>query len=105
IASGTPQDVADTWAGFAIRGLGVGASVQNVGGNSTGGKATVRVTESFALPNLDQTPAIGVSDATGNNNGFIDPGEPLTLTIPLTNTTGIDATGASLQIAGGNSAN
>lgn len=105
IASGSAQDVADTWAGFAIRGFGVDASIQHIGGSSTGGKATVRVTESFATPNLLQSPAISVSDATGNNNGFIDPGEPIQLTIPLSNATGLNATSATLQISGGGSAN
>jgi uncharacterized delta-60 repeat protein len=56
--------------------------------------------------NLLQTPATFiVSDSTGNNNGFPEPGENLTLTVPLSNNTGFDATGTTLQVAGGSSAN
>src|SRR5688572_11563962 len=46
----TGDDVADIWAGFAIRGMGASASIQNPG--SGGGNA--RVTEAFDLPNLAQ---------------------------------------------------
>ncbi|MEJ7702021.1 MAG: FG-GAP-like repeat-containing protein [Pyrinomonadaceae bacterium] len=45
--------------------------------------------------------ALTVSDSPGNNNGFIEPGENLTLTIPLTNNTGNDAENVSLQVVGG----
>ncbi|MEQ1922207.1 MAG: M36 family metallopeptidase [Pyrinomonadaceae bacterium] len=105
LASGTADDVADMWAGFALRGFGVGASIQVYGGASTGGLGTVRVTESFALPNLFQSPTLTLSDTIGNNNGIADPGETVALTIPLTNSTGIVANTTTLQIVGGNSAN
>ena len=101
LASGTAEDVADMWAGFAIRGLGATASVQNVGGNSNGGTGTVRVTESFSAPNLLQSPQFGVSDFLGNNNGAFEPGEIITLSIPLTNYTGNTAAGVTLQVVGG----
>ncbi|CAN5242153.1 hypothetical protein BH20ACI2_BH20ACI2_12110 [soil metagenome] len=104
VAGGTPADVADMWAGFAVRGLGAGASVQNPGGSSTGGTGTARVTQSFALPNLFQVENIQVSDASGDNDGFPEPGEIITLTVPLTNNTGNLATGVTLQVAGGSSA-
>ncbi len=104
LASGTSEDVADMWAGFAIRGIGATASVQNVGGTSTGGTGTARVTESFAAPNLFQTPQFGVSDFLGNNNGAFEPGETVTLNIPLTNSTGNIATGVTLQVLGGSAA-
>ena len=104
LASGTSEDVADMWAGFAIRGIGATASVQNVGGTSTGGTGTARVTESFAAPNLFQTPLFGVSDFLGNNNGAFEPGETVTLNIPLTNSTGNIATGVTLQVLGGSAA-
>ncbi len=94
-------DVADTWAGFATRGMGFSAVVVNAG---TGANNT-RVTEAFNLPNLVQTPTITVSDATGDNDGFPEPGEPITLSIPLANSTGNSATGTTLQIVGGGSAN
>ncbi len=103
-AGGTADDVADVWAGFAARGLGASASIQNAGGTSVGGTGTTRVTEAFDLPNLAQAPAIVISDAAGNNNGFPDPGETVTLTIPLTNLTGKTANGVTLQIVGSGSA-
>ena len=105
IAGGTSADVSDMWTGFALRGIGASASIQNVGGNSIGGTGTARVTEAFDLPNLYQTPNLTISDATGNNTGYPDPGEPIVLTIPLTNFTGNAATGVTLQIVGGGSAN
>ncbi len=106
LASGTAADVADIWDGFAIRGMGMGASIQHNGGLSLGGTGTdtTRVTESFNTPNLLQTPAFTVSDQTGDNDGFAEPGEPLTLTVPLTNFSGTNASGVSLQLDGGGSA-
>ncbi len=105
VASGTPSDVADVWAGFALRGLGAGASVQNPGGNSTGGTGTARVTQSFELPNLTQSENILISDASGDNDGFPEPGEIITLTIPITNNTGNLASGVTIDVVGGSSAN
>ena len=104
LASGTDADVADIWAGFALRGMGFSASIQNFGGSSTGGLGTVRVTEAFDLPNLLQTPQFGVSDILGDNDGAFEPGETLTLTIPLSNTSGNTATGVNLQVVGGSAA-
>ncbi|HUR96571.1 MAG TPA: M36 family metallopeptidase [Pyrinomonadaceae bacterium] len=99
--SGTGADVADIWSGFAIRGMGFSSSIQNVGT----GVGDARVTEAFDLPNLTQTTAFSVSDAGGNNNGFPEPGEPVTVTVPLSNITGNSATGVTAQIVGGGSAN
>ena len=104
-ASGNEADLADIWAGFAIRGLGAGASMQETGGISTGGLGTIRVTESFDPPNLAQTPTLAVNDSNGDNDGYIEPGEDVTLTIPLTNSSGAVATGVSVQVVGGSSAN
>jgi hypothetical protein len=93
-------DVSDVWRGFAIRGLGASATIQNTGG----GGGTARVTEAFDLPNLYQQPNLTISDVGGGNgNGFPEPGETLSLTIPLTNSTGNDATGVTLQVLGGGS--
>lgn len=105
-ASGTGDDVADVWAGFAARGMGFSSSIQNPGGTSAGGvgTSTTRVTEAFDTPNLQQNPTFGVSDALGDNDGFFEPGEPLTLTIPLTNITGLTANNVQLQVVGGGSA-
>lgn len=94
-------DVADVWGGFAIRGMGASASIQNAGT----GTGNTRVTEAFDLPNLFQTPNLTISDASGDNDGYPEPGETLTLTIPLTNSTGTDATSVTLQVVGGGSAN
>jgi hypothetical protein len=100
-ASSAPEeaalDVADIWAGFAIRGLGASASIQ---ANGTG-VGDARVTEAFDLPNLTQTGPITFLDSAGNNNGSPDPGESLLIDIPLTNATGIPASGATLSIVGG----
>ncbi|HVE56711.1 MAG TPA: M36 family metallopeptidase [Pyrinomonadaceae bacterium] len=103
-SSVSPQagpDVADVWAGFAIRGMGASAVVTAAGS----GANNTRVTEAFDLPNLVQTPTFTVSDSTGDNDGFPEPGETITLTIPLTNNTGNDATGTTLQVVGGGTAN
>ncbi|MBK7707172.1 MAG: M36 family metallopeptidase [Acidobacteria bacterium] len=94
-------DVADVWAGFAIRGMGFSAVVTNAGT----GASNTRVTEAFDLPNLVQTPTFTVSDSTGDNDGFPEPGEPVSLSIPLSNNTGNTATGVTLQVVGGGSAN
>lgn len=94
-------DVADVWAGFASRGLGLSASIQNTGT----GVGNTRVTEAYDSPNLFQSPGITITDPLGNGNGFPDPGEQVTLNIPLTNQTGTTANGVTLQIAGGAAAN
>lgn len=98
-ASGTEADLADAWAGFSIRGLGAGASIQHMGGISTGGTGTVRVTESFDLPNIAQTPVISVSDASGDGDGYPEPGELVTITIPLRNASGRAASNVTARIA------
>ncbi len=69
------------------------------------GANNTRVTEAFDLPNLVQTPQLTISDSTGDGDGFPEPGEPLTISVPLTNNTGNDATGTTLQLVGGGSAN
>ncbi len=104
LASGSEADVADIWAGFALRGFGASASIQSVGAVSTGGGGLVRVTEAFDLPNITQSPSIAVIDSTGDNDGFPEPGETVMLSIPLTNSTGRTATGVSVEVLGGGSA-
>lgn len=94
-ASGTGPDVADIWAGFAIRGIGAGASIQAFGSDNSG---QTRVTESFDLPNLFQSPELTVT-------GSVQPGQQVTLSIPLSNITGQTATNVTLQIVGGGLAN
>jgi hypothetical protein len=92
-------DVADVWAGFALRGMGFSATVNNPG---HAGGGTARVTEAFDLPNLQQLAAITVQDPApqGNNNGFAEPGESVILSVPLYNNTGIDANNVSLELIG-----
>ena len=95
------QDVADIWEGFRIRGMGSSSSVTNPGS----GGGTTRVVEAFDSPNVAQTPIFTFSDASGDNDGFAEPGETLTLTIPLLNNTGLNAENTTLQVIGGSSAN
>ena len=103
-ASGlSSNDIADLWAGFAIRGMGFSATVVNANPGGTA-NATV-VTDGFDLPNLLQTPVLTVSDSTGDNDGYPEPGEPLTISVPLSNNTGSPANGTTLQLVGGGSAN
>ncbi len=71
------------WEGFADRGLGYGA-VSPLGHAGFSGVAHLGVGESFSLPHLDVA-ATTVDDSLGNNNGAIDPGEPVRLTVSLTN--------------------
>ncbi len=94
-------DVADIWEGFRIRGMGAGAKVLAAGS----GSGNARVVEAFDLPNLLQTPEFSFVETIGNGNGSAEPGETLTLTIPLFNNTGNNADTTTLQVVGGGSAN
>lgn len=78
---------ASIWNGFADRGLGYGAKTPyNVAFGYTASHMGVR--ESFSAPYLDvvnaATDAV-VDDSASNNNGTIDPGEAIKLTVKLTN--------------------
>ena len=89
------EDVLDIWAGFATRGIGFGATMTatNVNGK-----------ESFDYP----IPGMGTttfSDAACNANGKADPGEDLTITVPLTNPLSVALTDVSASIVGGGTAN
>lgn len=73
------------WGGFADRGLGYGAVaplghvIGYVGGH-------MGVGESFETPNLDvNTLTVNDNISSGNNSGFIDPGETIRLTVNLRN--------------------
>jgi subtilisin-like proprotein convertase family protein len=71
------EDELDIWAGFAARGMGY--SARAVSANSSS------VVEAFDMPNLDLG-AVTISDeSSASPNGFADPGESLTLNIPLSN--------------------
>ena len=93
------EDAADAWAGFAIRGMGVGATIQNLGT----GLGDTRVTESFDKPNLLQLPTFTIADI-GDNDGIAEPGEALVITIPLTNLSGQAASTVTADIPGASSA-
>lgn len=101
VSPASAADVADIWAGFAARGMGVSASIQNQG---TGNNNTV-VTEAFDTPGLTQTPAISIDDSVGNGSGFPDPGESVLVELPLTNNSGVTANNVSVTLTGGGSAN
>lgn len=94
-------DAADIWAGFASRGMGASAAVIVPGSGSN----NTRVTEAFDLPNLTQSPTFSIDDSTGDNDGFPEPAETVLLNIPLSNNTGNDAVGTTLQIVGVGSVN
>jgi subtilisin-like proprotein convertase family protein len=67
-------DERDIWAGFAARGMGVSARYNS----------DTSVTEAFDTPNLN-IGAVTLVDNSCAPDGFPDPGETLTLTIPLSN--------------------
>jgi len=71
------------WNGFADRGLGYGARVSTAYGFAPVASHQ-GITESFTSPGLD-TQSVAVDDSLGNNNGAIDPGEPIKITVTLAN--------------------
>ena len=94
-ASGTSADELDIWQGFATRGLGAGA--QTPGSSS--------VVENFDVPNLN-VGAVTVTADSCDNNGVADPGETVTLNIPLSNPFCLtSATSVNMDVSGGGSAN
>jgi len=56
---GTSADIADIWAGFAARGMGVMAAITNVGT----GMNNTRVVESFLTP-VDPSPTFSINDVS-----------------------------------------
>jgi hypothetical protein len=90
-AAGTPADVADIWAGFAARGLGVLASIENPG---TGPNST-RVTENFNVPG-DPIPTLSINNVTvaEGDAGTTTATFTVTLTHPGTNTPTVSFTTA-----------
>ncbi|HEX8398333.1 MAG TPA: M36 family metallopeptidase [Pyrinomonadaceae bacterium] len=93
-------DVALVWQGFAIRGMGYSASIQNA---SIG----ALVTEAFDLPNVSVTNNFSFTDAApgGDGDGFAEPGETLVLTVPVTNPTGSTITAVTVSANSGASVN
>lgn len=86
-AGSDPADAGDIWAGFAIRGMGFGAS--------TNGTSVV---ESFATPGINQAQAILAGDSQCNNNGVAEPGELIDLQVPLTNSASATALNTVLAV-------
>jgi hypothetical protein len=90
-------DVLDVREGFRRRGMGFSASVQS----------TAAVTEAFDFPNarLADT-GFSVSDATGDADGFPEPGENILLNVPVINpNTGGTINNVSATVTGGGTAN
>nr|MBP9109766.1 M36 family metallopeptidase [Pyrinomonadaceae bacterium] len=73
-------DVSDVREGFRVRGMGASASIQSI--------SPAAVTEGFDVPNVVFTTPITVSDSSGDNDGFPEPGENLLITVPIVNNTG-----------------
>lgn len=84
LAPEATADVGDVREGFRVRGMGFSASIQNAG---TGANNTA-VTEAFDVPNAIFSNPITVSDSTGDNDGFPEPGELLSVSVPITNNSG-----------------
>jgi subtilisin-like proprotein convertase family protein len=72
------------WEGFADRGLGYKAVAPLGQDGILGAGAFFGVGESFSVPYLD-VDDLTVDDSPGNNNGAIDPGESIHLTVDLLN--------------------
>src|SRR5262245_10418299 len=87
-------DELDIWAGFAARGMGYSARYNSA----------FSVTEAFDIPNLNLGAVTISDDSCPPPNGFPDPGESLTLTIPLNNPfCATPANEVSISVEGGGS--
>jgi hypothetical protein len=84
-------DVADVREGFRRRGMGFSASVQSA----------TAVTEAFDFPNVSIVDPFSVSDSTGDNDGFPEPGENVLLSVSVGNTTGGPITNVQVNVNGG----
>jgi hypothetical protein len=84
-------DVADVREGFRRRGMGFSASVQSA----------TAVTEAFDFPNVSIVDPFSVSDSTGDNDGFPEPGENVLLSVSVSNTTGGPITNVQVNVNGG----
>ena len=87
-------DVADVREGFRLRGMGFSAEVLAV--------SPANVIEAFDTPNVRAIDPITVTDAPGGSDGFPEPGETVTLTVPVRNPdTGATITNVMTDINGG----
>jgi subtilisin-like proprotein convertase family protein len=88
------QDELDIWAGFAARGMGYSASAVS--------SASSSVVEAFDMPNLNLGTVSISDDSCPPPDGFADPGETLTLNIPLSNPfCATPANGVTVTVDGG----
>jgi subtilisin-like proprotein convertase family protein len=76
-SSSNGEDELDIWRGFATRGMGLSASAAS----ATSGA----VVEAFDIPNLNLGTVTITDDSCPPPDGFADPGESVTLNIPLSN--------------------
>lgn len=87
-------DELDIWGGFAARGMGASSSAVSSSSSS--------VVEAFDVPNLNLGAVVISNDSCAPADGFADPGETLTLTIPLTNPfCATPANGVTISVDGG----
>ncbi len=92
------QDELDIWRGFAARGMGFSATAVSSSSSS--------VVEAFDVPNLTLGAVTITNDSCAPPDGFADPGETLTLNIPLSNPfCATPANGVSVSVDGGSSVN
>ena len=96
LAPEASADVLDVREGFRVRGMGFSASIQSA--------SPAAVTEAFDIPNALITNPMSVSDSTGDNDGFPEPGENLLVTVPITNATGATVNTVNGSITGGGTA-
>lgn len=95
-------DVLDVREGFRVRGAGFSAAISSAG---TGANNTV-VTEAFDVPNAIFTNPISVSDSSGDNDGFPEPGESVLVSIPVTNNSGGGTiNNVNISVTGGGTVN
>jgi subtilisin-like proprotein convertase family protein len=90
------EDEMDIWAGFAARGMGASASAVSASSGS--------VVEAFDTPNLNLGAVTISDDSCPPVDGYADPGETLTLNIPLVNPfCATSATDVTVSVSGGSS--
>jgi subtilisin-like proprotein convertase family protein len=90
------EDELDIWTGFAARGMGASASAVSSSSSS--------VVEAFDIPNLNLGAVMVTDDSCLPADGFADPGESLTLNIPLVNPfCSVPANDVTVSVDGGSS--
>jgi subtilisin-like proprotein convertase family protein len=88
------SDELDIWTGFAVRGMGFSATAV--------GSASSSVKEAFDVPNLLVGAPVISGGTCALNDGVADPGETITITVPVTNPfCGTTASGATVSLDGG----